>query len=270
MIRAVAEDYLSSLSTPASIQWICNHSRNTQLALLNDYIDIALTYERDQEELAASEGWSNTVGCIFHDHFCLAGPSSDPGNVFSSTTIREALTCIAQSKSLFHSRADTSATMWKEHSLWEDAEMSPWKDPGALGIWYKTSLFSPAEALTAADQAGAYLLTDRSTLLSLVRSRQVHNTTVFWEPDAPDHPLMNSCYALLPQPQSDVRRQTCQAFIDYLLSDRGQHIIATFGVSQDNLFPLFAKVNDGFAGTFLRGGGPRNGCWKVWRDKPRL
>jgi tungstate transport system substrate-binding protein len=39
-----------------SIEWICNHSRSTQLALLKGYVDSALIYEREQEEIAVSEG----------------------------------------------------------------------------------------------------------------------------------------------------------------------------------------------------------------------
>lgn len=32
-------------------------------------INVALTYERDDGALTASEGWSKTAGCVFQDPF---------------------------------------------------------------------------------------------------------------------------------------------------------------------------------------------------------
>lgn len=64
LIEALANDYLSTLPESRSISWVCNHSRNTQLALYNGYIDLALAYERGQEELAHLE-----VGLLPQDAF---------------------------------------------------------------------------------------------------------------------------------------------------------------------------------------------------------
>ncbi|KAJ6066240.1 hypothetical protein N7444_000178 [Penicillium canescens] len=58
LVEALAKDYLLLQKNQGRIEWICNHSRNTQLALLSGYVDIALTYEREQEEIAVSEGWA--------------------------------------------------------------------------------------------------------------------------------------------------------------------------------------------------------------------
>lgn len=262
LIRALAEDYLSTLPDKYSIQWICNHSRNTQLALLHGYIDVALTYERDQEELAAKEGWSHTAGCVMHDHFCLAGPVLDPARLSGSKSLSESLARVAEAKALFHSRADASATMWKERGLWKDVEgqPQPWErlDDASVSSWYKTSVLSPAEALKKADREGAYLLTDRSTLLRQVWLGNVANTTVFVEPDAGDHVLMNSCYALCSPSAS---RET-KAFVDYLLSDRAQSLIESYGKDEAGL-PLFAKAADGFARTRITGGRIVEGKWSA-------
>lgn len=259
LIKALADDYLSGSNTMGSIEWVCNHSRNTQLALLHDVVDLALTYERDQEDLAASEGWSVTAGCVFHDHFCLAGPSSDPAGLESATSLVEALCKIAKSASLFHSRGDSSATMWKERLLWSQGGLEPWKDPDAA-TWYKISTHSPTEALTAADAAGAYLLTDRSTLLMQTASKTIYNSTVFFEPTAVNDVLMNSCYALFSPHSSAQRAADVARLIQYLLSARGQNIVASLGREEVG-FPFFARVSDGFAASFLKGGIPREGKW---------
>lgn len=258
MIEALANDYLSTLPADGSITWVCNHSRNTQLALLQGHVDVALTYERDQEALAASEGWSRTAGCVMHDHFCLAGPLEDPAGVRHASSLLDGLHRIATHKALFHSRADASATMWKERTLWNTGEFRPWEhiDDEAVSSWYRTSVLSPAEALKGADVAGAYLLTDRSTLLRQVSLGTIFQTTVFFEPAAEDDVLMNSCYAL----SSLQPTQATAAFLDYLLGDRAQGLIESYGKKEAGL-PLFAKAADGFARTPLKAGRPDGSKW---------
>lgn len=259
LIQVLANDYLSTVPGEASIAWVCNHSRNTQLALLHGHVDVALTYERDQEALAASEGWSRTAGCVMHDHFCLAGPVQDPAGVTDASTLRDGLLRIAKHKALFHSRADASATMWKERHLWGTCgDFRPWEHltDDAVSSWYKTSVLSPSEALKGADAAGAYLLTDRSTLLRQVSLGTISRTTVFFEPAAEDDVLMNSCYALcLPKANN-----ATVLFLDYLLGDRAQGLIESYGRQQSGL-PLFAKAADGFARTPLKAGRPKGSQW---------
>lgn len=220
---------------------------------------MALTYERDQEDLAAAEGWSVTKGCAFHDHFCIAGPLGDAAGVGNATSLSDGLIKIANSKALFHSRADTSATMWKERTLWEACNMRPWEGSGdgsSHDQWYQTSLLSPSEALRKADAAGAYLLTDRSTLLRQVSTGTISNTTVFFEPASESDMLMNSCYALCSPTPS---RETL-GFLEYLFTDRAQGIVGSYGADECGL-PLFAAAADGFARTALKEGRPENGHW---------
>lgn len=197
-----------------------------------------------------------------HDHFCLAGPALDPARLGETrSSLSECLARVAEAKALFHSRADASATMWKERGLWKDVvgqQPQPWErlDDASVSSWYKTSVLSPAEALKKADREGAYLLTDRSTLLRQVWLGNVANTTVFVEPDAGDHVLMNSCYALC----SPLASPEIKAFVEYLLGDRAQSLIESYGKEEAGL-PLFAKAADGFARTRLTGGRIMEGKW---------
>ncbi|KAJ4111481.1 hypothetical protein NW768_011835 [Fusarium equiseti] len=265
LIKELAEDYLKSRDKDGRIAWVCNHSRNTQLALLKGYIDFALTYERDQEALAEAEGWSYTAGCVFHDHFCLAGPLSDPAGLASTTSLADGFETIAASGTLFHSRADLSATMWKELAIWSQCGRTPWEDESS---WYKTSVLSPSEALKAADKAGAYFLTDRSTVLRQTGLGNIANSTIFFEPSHPKDVLMNSCYALF-SPKVD--NPHVRDFFMYLVSPRGQAVIRGYGIAQTGL-PLFAPVQDGLALTRMCRGRPSNGKWikRTHLDKPML
>ncbi|KPI39020.1 uncharacterized protein AB675_4467 [Cyphellophora attinorum] len=267
LIAALANDYLAVYHEPgqASITWVCNHSRNTQLALLQHHIDIALTYERDQEQLAESEGWSKTIGCIFHDHFVLAGPVNDPAGVMQQNgSLEQALQTIAKTRSLFHSRADSSATMFKERSRWVAAGLGPWKD-STDEAWYKQSLHSPAGAVIEAGKAGAYLITDRSTLLHQTQLGVVSDMTVFYEPQSETDVLMNSCFALVGTTlaKGDASPEERDRFVQYMQSDRGQDLIRRFGQVEEGDVECFARVQDGFARNKMRGGQGVDRRWRV-------
>ncbi|KAI5476562.1 hypothetical protein MNV49_007509 [Pseudohyphozyma bogoriensis] len=241
ILRTLSELFLSLHAPHAQIPWVCNHSRNTQLALLKDAIDVSLTYERDQEEISVREGWARKGGVVFHDHFVVVGPRSNPANLLptdSPTTMLSKIHVAASAGlTTFHSRVDGSATMVKERALWSASSLSPWTDPVALGSWYKTSLLPPASALIGADTAGAYLLSDRSTLLRQTANKTIQGSTVFYEPGSPDDFLMNGCAALIaaePIPMA-VR------FVEFLHSDEGQKLIRTYGNDEVGQ-PFFALL----------------------------
>ena len=240
-------------------------SRNTHLALLLDYVDITLTYDRSLEHTAEAEGWSKTIACVFHDHFVLAGPAADPLGLRNSKDIDQALMTVLKSgrdgQAVWQSRADRSATMVKERSLWDRNGHQPWADDADTKTWYHTNLKSPAEALIAADTVGAYLLTDRSTLLRQTARQTISNTTVFFEPDSENHVLLNSCWACCAPsvPSKEVVAQV-QQFLEWLMGSDGQHQVRTFGEDEAGL-PFFAAVKDDYCRQLLRLGKPKNGRW---------
>ncbi|KAJ5923256.1 hypothetical protein N7454_008501 [Penicillium verhagenii] len=217
-----------------------------QLALFKGYIDIALTYEREQEEISVSEGWAEDAGCIFHDHFTLVGPKHDPANARQAKSIEEAFDRIASTQSLFYSRNDGSATMCKEREIWRRCHRRPWDEKSNSSKWYIKTSYNPADAVSFATASGAYILMDRSTLLKQVSRHTVANWAVFFEPTGPFHPLMNSCYALHAPLGSSRDCEEIIKFIEYLKSRRGQDIIASYGVDKVGV-PLFASVDQGFA-----------------------
>lgn len=158
--------------------------------------------------------------------------------------------------------------MWKERQLWSNVGLKPWESPsisinetsGRPG-WYRTSLYGPADALIAADTAGAYAITDRSTLLRQTAQQTVKNITVLFEPETADHILLNTCYALRPvMPRSaDVEAESSK-FLDFLTGPDGQKVISDFGRSEAG-FSFFAASEDGCAKTQLKGGRPISGKW---------
>jgi tungstate transport system substrate-binding protein len=151
--------------------------------------------------------------------------------------------------------------MFKERSIWESAGLEPWTDDSTYS-WYRTSLSTPAAAIVNADAEGAYLLTDRSTLLRQTALGNVTRSTVFVEPSGADDVLMNSCHALYSPSSPPDTKMAVKNFLSYLMSERGQRVIATFGEQSVGL-PLFAPVADGYARTTLLGGRPIGGAWRI-------
>ena len=151
--------------------------------------------------------------------------------------------------------------MVKERSLWERISLQPWSSQGDAKKWYHTNLESPTNALIAADKSGAYLLTDRSTLLRQTARRTITNTTVFFEPTMKDDVLLNSCWASQAahppskEVETDVRR-----FLDWLMGEVVQALVRSFGQEEAGL-PFFARVRDGYCRELLRGGRPKGGEW---------
>lgn len=260
MLRALCTAYLAKNGEAGSIEWVCNHSRNTQVALFRQAIDVALTYERDYEALAEREGWSLNMGPVFHDQFCLVGPRADPANIKSANSIHAALECIASCRAPFHARVDGSATMAKEQELWNGTAHIPWQGQNAdTKSWYATSTLGPAEALYQADLSEAYLLTDRSTLLSETSKGRLANSRVYFEASKPGDHLMNSCYAAVSAYPSP-RGPHAQRFVKWLLTRQAQQVVANFGLSRVGA-QIFASLEQVLAESKLKGGRPMDHRW---------
>jgi ABC-type tungstate transport system permease subunit len=218
---------------------VINHSRHTQIALLGDIIQVALTYEPEWEDIGIIEGWAARVTTVFHDRFMLVGPTSNPANVTSGadikTTMREIATHAEQSGgadyALFHSRGDGSATHYKELQLW-----------GLCGVdlahqrsWRRRIPLTPYEALRRASEEGAYALTDRATFLTVARDGAASNLRVYVEDGK--H-LVNPC-AVLVNLKAPVNR-LAREFAHWLASDEAQDILENFGKSWKLRLPIFA------------------------------
>ncbi|KAL1896081.1 hypothetical protein Sste5346_004820 [Sporothrix stenoceras] len=244
LLKALCSAYLSQLSQPGNsgasdlkFEWICNHSRHTQAALQAGVVDVALTYEREEEDRAEREGWSRRAGVLCHDHFVLAGPRNDPAGLRrlrATTTLSPsaAFRVIADSRSPFHTRGDGSATMHREQSLWSAAGVSPHG-----GDWYKRLPCTPLEALRTADAEGAYLLTDRATVLLAYHTGEVRDLDVFFEGA---EELLSPCSILL---RSDETRNEVLGFVKWLGGQDAQAIIEQYGRGWEAGIPLFTPIS---------------------------
>lgn len=242
LLRGLCEAFIERHDKKFRIEWVINHSRNTQIALLGDIVQVGLTYEPEWEDIGIDEGWAERVTMAFHDRFMLVGPASNPANVSAGADIKVAMRKIAThgeksrsngalQEALFHSRGDGSATNYKELQLWGLCGM----DLAHANSWRQRIPLTPYEALRRANQDGAYAMTDRATFLTAAKYGAVSNLKVYVEDGK--H-LINPCAALinLKAPRNPLARR----FAHWLASEQAQGIIENFGKKWRLQLPIFA------------------------------
>jgi ABC-type tungstate transport system permease subunit len=230
LLRELCEAFNRHYDTAFRIEWVINHSRHTQIALLDEIVQVALTYEPGWEDISIAEGWAERVTIEFHDEFMLVGPAWNPASVALGTDIRIAMRETAThgerfseaDHALFHSRGDGPATHYKELQLlglcgMDLAHARPWRSPIPL---------TPYEALRRASEEGAYALTDRATFLTVARDGAASNLRVYVEDGK--H-LVNHCAALinLKAPMNSLAIE----FARWLASEEARETIENFGKS---------------------------------------
>jgi hypothetical protein len=167
VLRKLTDEYIRTHGNDFSIGVVCNQSRQAQVALLADVVQLAFTWEKHNEDIAIKEGWCQRACHVFNDHFILAGPASNPARLTAGLPLAENLrTMISQgadqpyNRLLFHSNGDGSATFFKKHQLWTAAGIDT-----SNARWEKSHEYSPWTALEQAEASKAYLLADRSIYL---------------------------------------------------------------------------------------------------------
>jgi tungstate transport system substrate-binding protein len=117
------------------------------------------------------------------------------------------------------------------------AELRLWKDAGIdiardKGPWYRDTGQGMGPALNSAAAMNAYILADRGTWLSF-RNRGELDVLV-----EGDKRLFNQYGVMLVNPEKhpNVKAKLGQQFIDWLVSPRGQEVIASYRIDGKQLF----------------------------------
>jgi tungstate transport system substrate-binding protein len=170
---------------------------------------------------------------MFND-FIVLGPRDDPAGIKDSTDAVAALRQIAAKQAPFVSRGDDSGTHKLELSLWEAAGIDVKR---ASGSWYREAGAGMGATLNTAGGLNGYTISDRGTWLSFKNKGTLVSLT------EGDPRLFNQYGVILVNPAKHphVKASDAQAFIDWLVSDRGQKAIADFRIEGEQLFFPNAK-----------------------------
>ena len=163
---------------------------------------------------------------VMHNDFVIVGPENDPADIASARTVVEALMKIAQSQSPFISRGDDSGTHKKERQLWKQMAIEP------KGSWYMAVGQGMGAVLRIADDKQGYALTDRGTQIAY--SDKI-TLKVLSEGDSA---LFNPYHVMAVNPEkgSHIRYDLAKKYIDFVVSKKGQKIIADYKKGEEQLF----------------------------------
>lgn len=191
--------------------------------------DVVFVHDRVAEDKFISEGQGVKRFDVMYNDFVIVGPKSDPAQIAGSKDVTDALRKIAAAKAPFISRGDKSGTHAAELRLWREAgvDLSVAKDG-----WYREIGQGMGPALNMASSSNAYLVSDRGTWLSFKNRGELAILT------EGDKRLFNQYGVMLVNPalHPNVKGKDGQAFIDWLISSKGQDAIAGYKVGGEQLF----------------------------------
>jgi tungstate transport system substrate-binding protein len=191
--------------------------------------DVVFVHDRPAENMFMAEGQGVKRFDVMYNDFLIVGPKNDPAHIAGGKDVVDALRKIAAAEAPFISRGDHSGTHEAELRLWKQAGI----DVAAVKPgWYREIGQGMGQALNMAASSDAYLLADRGTWLSFKNRGDLAILT------EGDKRLFNQYGVMLVNParHPNVRAHDGQAFIDWLISPKGQETIAAYRVGGERLF----------------------------------
>ncbi|OQY05903.1 MAG: tungsten ABC transporter substrate-binding protein [Desulfobacteraceae bacterium 4572_123] len=216
-------------------------------------VDVIFVHAKAREEKFVADGYGTRRYAVMHNDFIILGPPKDPAGIKGLSDAARALEKIAKANALFVSRGDDSGTHTKEQALWLETNLALEKQtreivkkgkkkevtfthPAGLGQWYLSIGMGMGKAMTFADEKQAYILADRGTYIKYRFGRDVPiDLVVLCEGD----PKLANPYGVIPinpEKHSHVRHELADQFARWLVSERGQSLIANYRLIDKQLF----------------------------------
>lgn len=219
--------YEKSLAHKLNIEIISVGTGKAIRAAKKGEADLLFVHNTFREEKFVAEGYGINRRAVMHNAFVIIGTDNDPAGIREAKNAVDAFELIAETKSPFVSRGDDSGTNIKELDLWDDAGINP-KGKG----WYFETGGKMGDTLLAANEKGAYTLSDRGTFLSY--ENRLSLKILF-----KDDPALKNQYSIIavnPERFPEVQYRKAMNFIAFLTSPEGQSIIAGYLKHGERLF----------------------------------
>ncbi|MDP3478758.1 MAG: substrate-binding domain-containing protein [Desulfoprunum sp.] len=216
-------------------------------------VDVVFVHALKKEQEFVEKGFGTKRYAVMHNDFVLIGPPADPAGIKGVKDSVAALEKIAASKAPFISRGDDSGTHTKEQSIWAKTSLKLVETSQSLVIegketkvvskrpensdaWYYSIGQGMGKTITFADEKNGYTIADRGTYIAYKWGKKpAVDLEVLCEGDA----SLANPYGVIPvNPKKfpHVKYDLAQQFADWLVSPRGQKVIADFKVQGKQLF----------------------------------
>ncbi|MHC4457007.1 MAG: ABC transporter substrate-binding protein [Planctomycetota bacterium] len=216
-------------------------------------VDVIFVHAKSREEKFVKNGYGTRRYAVMHNDFVILGPPDDPAKIKGVDNAATALKNIAASNALFISRGDDSGTHTKEQELWKSSGLALGNEshtivkkgkkrqirflhPKGLGERYLSIGQGMGKTITFADEKRAYTLADRGTYIKYKLGRDIGiDLDVLFQGDSG---LANP-YGVIPvntKKHPHVRYDLAEEFVHWLISSRGQSVIANYKLHGKQLF----------------------------------
>lgn len=191
--------------------------------------DVLFVHAKPAEEKFVADGYGVKRFDVMYNDFVVVGPPADPAGIAGSSDITDALKKIAEAKAPFASRGDDSGTHKAELALWAAAEVDV---AAASGGWYRETGSGMGATLNTGTGMGAYVLTDRATWISF-GNKGAYRIAV-----EGDERMFNQYGIILVNKEKlpNVKADLGQQFVDWVISEEGQQVIADYKIDGQQLF----------------------------------
>ena len=191
--------------------------------------DVLFVHAKPAEEKFVADGYGVKRFDVMYNDFVVVGPPADPAGIAGSSDITDALKKIAEVKAPFASRGDDSGTHKAELALWEAAGVDV---AAASGGWYRETGSGMGATLNTGTGMGAYVLTARATWISFGNKGAYRIAVEGDERTFNQYGISLVNKEKLPNVKADLGQQ----FVDWVISEEGQQVIADYRIDGQQLF----------------------------------
>ena len=190
--------------------------------------DMIMVHAPSKELTFLESGYGTCRKIVAYNFFAIVGPEADPANIkdLSPTQALSNIVNAGRNKGAkWVSRGDDSGTHIKEKELWTVARVdwSTLRDES----WYVEAGAGMGKTLQVADNLDAYTLADMGTYLKYHKDGIISLKTLVTQGEE----LLNVYSAIAGNrtKHSHINFDEAITFIEFLISEEGQEIIANFG-----------------------------------------
>jgi tungstate transport system substrate-binding protein len=195
--------------------------------------DMIMVHDPAQENTFMVNGYGVNRKIIAYNFFIIVGPKSDPAGVTGMTPIAALQTIynLGQSgQAIWVSRGDGSGTNSKEKNLWAAAGIN-WTQIRTQTSWYKETGQGMTSTLIVANYLGGYTISDTASYLTNQKAKNIDMKVVV----EAQKDLLNVYSVIIDNPLNANLTTThfdaSMLFVQYMVSDEGQNLLANFGTS---------------------------------------
>lgn len=216
-------------------------------------VDVIFVHAKGREKKFVADGFGVERYAVMHNDFVIIGPASDPAKIKGMVDAPKALSAIAEAKATFVSRGDDSGTHTKEQALWSNSGVTlvdqkqkivskgqekeiSFKMPADSTNWYMSIGQGMGKTITFAEEKQGYTISDRGTYI-----KYKYGKTPAVELDIlceGDENLANP-YGIIPvnpKVHPHVQYDMAMQFVNWIVSEKGQNLIAGYRLEGKQLF----------------------------------